>query len=115
MINVSGGTFDYKQRAMENIADEILHKLENECDVREFCDDTHPLDAGEKAKAYMKLTAELLMQLYQFVHALDYWLAYDTSEEHFIQTFELQMQAIWSVASQGIMYGKVQGNPFKED
>ena len=110
---MSGGTFEYKQHSIENIAYAIMHMLKEKCDDPDYCDHNHDSPVGEKGKAYMKLTAELLMHTYQLVHDLDWWLAGDTDEDDFIKAFEVQIQTIWSVASQGIMFGKIQGNPFE--
>ena len=78
---MSGGTFDYKQYQLKELAEEILSEARNlpENSIEENS------EYKQKAIEKMNKLAKKLKKIYKEIENLDYWLAGDSGIERFIK------------------------------
>ena len=78
---MSGGTFDYKQYQLKELAEEILSEARNlpENSIEEN------LELKQKAIEKMQKLAKKLKKIYKEIENLDYWLSGDSGIERFIK------------------------------
>jgi hypothetical protein len=75
---MSGGTFDYKEYQLKQLAEEILSEAKN---LR----DEENLELKQKAIEKMQKLAKKLKKIYKEIENLDYWLAGDSGIERYIK------------------------------